>query len=102
LTAWYLYIFYLHTGNDNVKYSLIIYVIPSAGIGRTGTFIALDYLMDQAAITGHVDVLECVETLRRQRVYMGQTKVGAVIEYLNYLPNVFYFGEKQSEKVKNI
>ncbi|KAJ8305503.1 hypothetical protein KUTeg_016048, partial [Tegillarca granosa] len=45
----------------------------SAGIGRTGTFIALDILVAQARSTGQVDVLACVETLRRQRINMVQT-----------------------------
>lgn len=47
----------------------------SAGIGRTGAFIALDILVSQARLTGEVDVLACVETLRRQRVNMVQTAV---------------------------
>ncbi|XP_062581698.1 uncharacterized protein LOC134243463 [Saccostrea cucullata] len=45
----------------------------SAGIGRTGTFIALDYLIQQAKESQYVDVFGCVETLRRQRVNMVQT-----------------------------
>ncbi|KAJ8305908.1 hypothetical protein KUTeg_016453 [Tegillarca granosa] len=45
----------------------------SAGIGRTGTFIALDILVAQARSTGQVDVYTCVETLRCQRVNMVQT-----------------------------
>ncbi|XP_061181719.1 receptor-type tyrosine-protein phosphatase mu-like [Saccostrea echinata] len=45
----------------------------SAGIGRTGTFIALDYLIQQAKESEYVDVFGCVETLRRQRVNMVQT-----------------------------
>ncbi|KAJ8313139.1 hypothetical protein KUTeg_009309 [Tegillarca granosa] len=45
----------------------------SAGVGRTGTFIALDYLVSQASSVGQVDPFACVETLRRQRVNMVQT-----------------------------
>ncbi|XP_065923775.1 receptor-type tyrosine-protein phosphatase mu-like [Magallana gigas] len=48
-------------------------VHSSAGIGRTGTFIALNYLVQQAKESGYVDVFECVETLRRQRLNMVQT-----------------------------
>lgn len=47
----------------------------SAGIGRTGTFIALNYLVQQAKESGYVDVFECVETLKRQRLNMVQTLV---------------------------
>ncbi|XP_061182306.1 receptor-type tyrosine-protein phosphatase kappa-like, partial [Saccostrea echinata] len=45
----------------------------SAGIGRTGTFIALDFLIQEAKESGFIDVFRCVETLRRQRVNMVQT-----------------------------
>jgi len=47
----------------------------SAGIGRTGTFIALDFLVDEANSTGFVNVFSCLNTLREQRVNMVQTKV---------------------------
>ncbi|WAQ98947.1 PTPRT-like protein [Mya arenaria] len=46
----------------------------SAGIGRTGTFIALDNLVDQARTEKCVRPLQMVEALRRQRVNMVQTK----------------------------
>jgi protein tyrosine phosphatase len=45
------------------------------GAGRTGTFIALDILMEQATTTGVVDVLACVHELRRQRMDMVQKEV---------------------------
>ena len=47
----------------------------SAGVGRTGTFIALDILIAQGRDTGFVDVYGCVEELRQQRVFMVQTQV---------------------------
>ncbi|XP_068781728.1 receptor-type tyrosine-protein phosphatase mu isoform X3 [Struthio camelus] len=46
----------------------------SAGIGRTGTFIALDFLLKMAKAEGKVDVFRCVQRLREQRVSMVQTK----------------------------
>ncbi|XP_071163564.1 receptor-type tyrosine-protein phosphatase alpha-like [Mytilus edulis] len=46
----------------------------SAGIGRTGTFIGLDYVANQAKEVEYVDVFGCVEGLRRQRVNMVQTQ----------------------------
>nr|XP_047912739.1 receptor-type tyrosine-protein phosphatase mu-like [Anser cygnoides] len=46
----------------------------SAGIGRTGTFIAMDFLLKMAKAEGKVDVFHCVQKLREQRVSMVQTK----------------------------
>ncbi|WAR08652.1 PTPRA-like protein, partial [Mya arenaria] len=51
-----------------------IIVHCSAGVGRSGTFIALDNLVDQAKTDKCVRPLQMVETLRFQRVNMVQTK----------------------------
>ena len=48
----------------------------SAGIGRTGTFIALDMLTFEGEDKGSVDIFGCVAALRSQRCNMVQTKVG--------------------------
>ncbi|KAL4220594.1 Tyrosine-protein phosphatase non-receptor type 4 [Mactra antiquata] len=42
----------------------------TAGIGRTGVFIGLDYLYDEGLATGYVNIYKCVENLREQRVDM--------------------------------
>uniref|UniRef100_A0A8C5U3D7 protein-tyrosine-phosphatase n=1 Tax=Malurus cyaneus samueli TaxID=2593467 RepID=A0A8C5U3D7_9PASS len=55
----------------------------SAGIGRTGTFIALDFLLKMGKAEGRVDVFHCVQQLREQRVSMVQTKVRRVTRSLH-------------------
>ena len=47
----------------------------SAGVGRTGTFIALDYLLSQAAAEGQVDIYGLTRSMRKDRVNMIQTVV---------------------------
>ncbi|XP_052267609.1 uncharacterized protein LOC127869263 isoform X2 [Dreissena polymorpha] len=46
----------------------------SAGVGRTGTFIALDFLYDRGKAEGVVSVFDAVQNLREQRISMVQTK----------------------------
>ncbi|XP_067938982.1 receptor-type tyrosine-protein phosphatase T-like [Watersipora subatra] len=45
----------------------------SAGVGRTGTFIAIDFLLEQAEVEGEINVFHLVQSLRNQRVSMVQT-----------------------------
>ena len=47
----------------------------SAGIGRTGTYISLDWLLQEAASGDHMDILACVDMLRKDRVDMVQNVV---------------------------
>ena len=47
----------------------------SAGIGRSGTYIAVDYLLHQAKTEGVVDLLKCAQLMRSNRVNMIQTWV---------------------------
>ena len=51
-------------------------MLSSAGVGRTGTYIALDYLLDQAAGENVVDMFECTKEMRARRPCMIQTEVG--------------------------
>jgi len=52
----------------------------SAGIGRTGTFIALDALYEHGQETGYVDIMEYVQWMRKDRMNMIQTKVSFIIK----------------------
>ena len=47
----------------------------SAGVGRTGTFIALDTLLDTMRSETSISVFEVVKDMRRRRVLMVQTLV---------------------------
>ncbi|XP_064597919.1 receptor-type tyrosine-protein phosphatase T-like [Liolophura sinensis] len=44
----------------------------SAGVGRTGTYIALDILIEQAQKVGVLDIDNCILKLRKQRMHMIQ------------------------------
>jgi protein tyrosine phosphatase len=50
-------------------------IYNSAGIGRTGTYIALDALYENGQETGFVDAKEFTEKMRENRMNMIQTVV---------------------------
>ena len=52
----------------------------SAGVGRTGVFIALTNLIERLKTEAVVDVYQTVKKLRQQRTAMVQTKVGLLNE----------------------
>ena len=50
----------------------------SAGVGRTGTFITLDVMLQKIREEGTVNVHEFVRELRKCRCQMVQTEVGTI------------------------
>ena len=52
-----------------------MFLLASAGVGRTGAFIALDCLLDQADAEGVVDVFALTNQMRKDRLNMIQTVV---------------------------
>ena len=54
----------------------------SAGIGRTGTFIALDALHRQGQKTGRINIVEYVHTMREDRMNMIQNAVWLLSMFL--------------------
>lgn len=57
------------------------FVLPSAGIGRTGTYIAIESLLDQARAEDTVDVVRFISSMRGQRRNMIQTSVSDSSRY---------------------
>ena len=47
----------------------------SAGVGRTGTFITLDSMLDQSEAEGIIDVYNFVTQMRQNRIKMVQVSV---------------------------
>ena len=58
-----------------VTHTMPLLVHCSAGVGRTGTFIVLDSMMQRMSVEGSFNVFEFVTELRKQRVLMVQTEV---------------------------
>lgn len=66
----------------------------SAGVGRTGTFLAMDALLENGRKTGQVNVFEYVRKMRESRMNMVQTEVGqeiwAMLEWSYDIPVVLH------------
>ncbi|XP_052067766.1 receptor-type tyrosine-protein phosphatase alpha-like [Mytilus californianus] len=79
--------FYRAVKNNNRNQHGPLLVHCSAGIGRTGTFIAIDSLYEHGKSVGYVDIVEYVKIMRRDRLNMIQTfeQYEAVFEALQEL-----------------
>ena len=62
----------------------LLLVHCSAGVGRTGTFITLDSMLERINVEKSINILEFVSNLRKQRVLMVQT----VVSYTNGGPSL--------------
>ena len=47
----------------------------SAGVGRTGTFITIDHVLEQVGKEGVVDIAGVINKIRQQRMKLVQTVV---------------------------
>ena len=57
----------------------------SAGVGRTGTFIILDAMMERLKERDELNIFEFVNEMRTRRMYMVQTVVSVPV---SMQPNV--------------
>ena len=53
----------------------LCFVFLSAGVGRTGTFVTLDVMLQRISLEDSVDVFGFVRQMRYQRNFMVQTEV---------------------------
>ena len=60
----------------------LLLVHCSAGVGRTGTFITLDSMMERIKTEDTINIFEFVRDLRQQRVLMVQTSVSFLLQRL--------------------
>ena len=57
----------------NLKSDLYFYASYSAGVGRTGTFIGLDVMIQKMKIEKKINIFDMVKQLRFQRMKTVQT-----------------------------
>ena len=60
--------------NEIMEY-LIFFVARRAGVGRTGTYLTIDILLNKLVVENNVDVYGVVCLMRTQRCNMVQTEV---------------------------
>lgn len=81
-------IFFVVSTHKNVtthKSHISFYPYVSAGVGRTGTFIVIDAMLDMMNSERKVDVFGFVTRIRAQRCQMVQTDVSPLFTVRNIL-----------------
>lgn len=67
--------------NKNSKYKILLF--KSAGIGRTGTFVAIDASFRESQRNSKINIAEYVMKMRENRINMVQTYVNINMIYLH-------------------
>lgn len=91
----YIWLWIIHKRTATCFCPFNILFLLSAGVGRTGTYIALDALFQMGKGKGIVNVAEFVAKMRQNRVSMVQTYVSLEFNqvklYLRYFWGVLHF-----------
>ena len=58
---------------------MFVIFLSSAGVGRTGTFVTIDCVLEQTEKQGMVNIPGVIQKIRKQRVNMVQTVVCEVL-----------------------
>lgn len=74
---------YISINNISIK-KFLYFLYYSTGTGRTGAYIALDYIYKTGKLSGRVNVAEYVKTMRKNRMNMIE----------NYVRKGNYYGHK--------
>ena len=65
----------LTSSKHGLPFIFLYVIVSSAGVGRTGTFITIDYMLKQMEAEGIIDIFNFVRHMRYRRNYMVQTTV---------------------------
>lgn len=74
-----------HRSGDRGLMTWPLPLSPSAGVGRTGTFIVIDAMVDMVHAEQKVDVFDFVSRIRNQRPQMVQTDVSHALLWPSHL-----------------